>query len=130
VAGALAVVVRLRSEIDQTNLSRLRVASGVSRQSLAAVRDGHTPNKRVINKIVRGLRKIEVSNQRRGAEAEKVLAKLRRMHEQLGLRPLAERLGIDHSTLSQVLMGKRKLMKKLEKMLDRMAEPRVADLTR
>lgn len=119
--GSDNIISRLRSNLSKANLCRLRTASGVSRQSLTAVRDGHLPTKRLAVKIMRGLHKIDVADQRRNSEAERLLELARRLQERLGLRPLAMRLGVDHSSLNQVLSGKRAVSKKLQRMLERIS---------
>jgi len=116
------LIMRLRSELSNANLSRLRSASGVSRQSLSAVRDGHSPTKRIAGKIYRGLRKIAAADQHRDRETARLLALVRSIHQRIGLRSLAAWLRIDHSTLSQVLNGKRTLPKRLRRLLDTKAK--------
>jgi transcriptional regulator with XRE-family HTH domain len=109
---------KLRAELADANLSGLRTASGVSRQSLAAVRDGRRPTKKLARRIIGGLRRLEAADKAREVETDRFLSLAQNMRDRIGLRALASKLRMDHSTLSQVLSGARKPSRECRRRLE------------
>lgn len=106
--GVRLTLDQIQTELRNANLSRLRIAAGVSRQRLTDVRDGRkTPKRTTLRKIAVGIQHLLAEKVARTAELDALLAKARAERDRIGLREFARRLGYDHSTVSQVLDGVR-----------------------
>jgi len=91
-------------------LSRLRIASGVSRQRLTDIRDGRkTPKRTTLRKVAAGLQRLRTSELDRTKGADALIALARAERDRVGLRKFARQLGFDHSTVAQTLAGVRPL---------------------
>jgi transcriptional regulator with XRE-family HTH domain len=104
--GARLTLGQVRIELRKTNLNRLSIASGVSRQRLTDIRDGKkTPKRVTLKKIAAGLQRLAAEDRARQAELDALLTRARAERDRLGLREFARRLKYDHSTVARVLDG-------------------------
>ena len=98
----------LRLILNEANLSRLEMASGISRQTLTSIRDGkRIPKRRTARRIALGIQRLSIAERQRTKDRDGLLAFARAERKRIGLRELARQLGFDHSTVAQVLDGKR-----------------------
>jgi hypothetical protein len=112
---------RLSADISPANLSRLAVASGISRQWLADIRDGERiPKRSTVKKVGMGLRHLQLGVTDRIRERDTLLLRAKAECRRIGLRQFASKLGLDHSTLAQVLSGKRVPSQSLTQRLERL----------
>jgi hypothetical protein len=110
---------RVRSQLQNANIQKLSVASGVSRQHLIAIRDGKKiPKRMTLKKIVLGLRRVEAGDDARQVEIQELLAWARIERDRVGLRKLARLLKADHSTVAQVLNETRQASADLQRRLE------------
>jgi len=114
---------QIREMLHHTNLSRLQIASGVSRRRLMDVRDGNVvPKPNTLKKIALGLQRMATGDDSRRHDIDALLKIARSERDRIGLRKLARFLGYDHSTVLQVLDGNRspsaKLLRKLKMLGD------------
>jgi hypothetical protein len=119
--GARMSLEQLRSELKTVNLSRLSIASVVSRQRLADIRDGKkSPKRTTLKKIMLGIQRVAADEQVHVAEVDALLAMARSERYRIGLREFARRLRYDHSTIAQVLDAGRTPSARLLLILDQL----------
>jgi plasmid maintenance system antidote protein VapI len=77
------------------------------------------PKLSTIKKIIAGLHRTASTYENHRRDGEALLEQAKIARDRIGLRRLALALGIDHSTLSQVLKGTRLLSPQLQEKLNR-----------
>jgi hypothetical protein len=108
--GVRLTLIQMRIELRKANLSRLRIASGVSRQRLTDIRDGKAfPKRATLRKIEAGLQRLRTGELDRTKDADALIALAQAERDRVGLRKFARQLGFDHSTVAQTLAGVRPL---------------------
>lgn len=109
---------------QQFGQRRLAKASDVSLSEVSAILQGkRRPRRETLATLWHAAVALEQAEQEREAEARDVIEAVRERCQEIGLREVARRTGVDAANLSKVLSGCRKLSNAMLKSLIRVVDP-------